>query len=70
MGQKKYSFEKLEVYHDARQYVKQIYLLTEVFPDKERFGLTSQMQRASVSIVSNIAEGTSRASNKEEREVY
>lgn len=62
---KKYSFEKLEVYQDARQFVKQVYLLTEIFPDKERFGLVSQIQRASVSVVSNIAEGTSRASDKE-----
>ena len=66
IGQRKiYGFEKLDVYNDARQYVKQIYLLTELFPDKERFGLCSQIQRASVSIVSNIAEGTSRASDKE-----
>ena len=65
MENKIYGFEKLEVYNDARQYVKQIYLLTELFPDKERFGLCSQIQRASVSIVSNIAEGTSRASDKE-----
>ena len=60
-----YGFEKLEVYNDARQYVKQIYLLTELFPAKERFALCSQIQWASVSIVSNIAEGTSRASDKE-----
>ena len=59
IGQRKiYGFEKLDVYNDARQYVKQIYLLTELFPDKERFGLCSQIQRTSVSIVSNIAEGT------------
>lgn len=62
---KTYSFEKLEVYNDARQYVKQVYLLTEVFPNKERFGLVSQIQRAAISVVSNIVEGTSRASNKE-----
>ena len=61
-----YSFEKLEVYKDARIYVKYVYLLTtDFFPDKERFGLTSQIQRAVVSIVSNIVEGTTRASNKE-----
>ena len=43
IGQRKiYGFEKLDVYNDARQYVKQIYLLTELFPDKERFGLCSQ----------------------------
>ncbi|MGC3976962.1 MAG: four helix bundle protein [Paludibacteraceae bacterium] len=61
-----YSFEKLEVYKDARIYVKYVYLLTtEFFPDRERFGLVSQIQRAAVSVVSNIVEGTSRASNKE-----
>ncbi len=60
-----YGFEKLEVYNDARKYVKDIYLLSDAFPDKERFGLSSQIQRAAVSEVSNIVEGTSRASNKE-----
>ena len=42
-----------------------IYLQTDNFPEKERFGLSSQMQRAAVSIVSNIAEGVSRNSVKE-----
>lgn len=61
----KYSFEKLEVWNDARSLVKMIYLQTDNFPEKERFGLSSQMQRAVVSIVSNIAEGVSRNSVKE-----
>ena len=61
----KYSFEKLEVWNDARNLVKMIYLQTNNFPDRERFGLSSQMQRAVVSIVSNIAEGVSRNSVKE-----
>lgn len=61
----KYSFEKLEVWNDARNLVKMIYLQTNNFPDRERFGLSSQMQRAAVSIVSNIAEGVSRNSVKE-----
>lgn len=61
----KYSFEKLEVWNDARNLVKMIYLQTDNFPEKERFGLSSQMQRAVVSIVSNIAEGVSRNSVKE-----
>jgi len=61
----KYSFEKLEVWNDARNLVKMIYLQTDNFPEKERFGLSSQMQRAAVSIVSNIAEGVSRNSVKE-----
>ena len=61
----KYSFEKLEVWNDARNMVKMIYLQTNNFPERERFGLSSQMQRAVVSIVSNIAEGVSRNSVKE-----
>lgn len=65
MEQKKYGFERLDVYNDVRQYVKHIYAISGLFPDKERFGLTTQIQRAAISIASNIAEGTSRASNKE-----
>ena len=61
----KYNFEKLEVWNDARNLVKMIYLQTDNFSEKERFGLSSQMQRAVVSIVSNIAEGVSRNSVKE-----
>lgn len=61
----KYSFEKLEVWNDARNLVKMIYLHTNNFPERERFGLSSQMQRAVVSIISNIAEGVSRNSVKE-----
>lgn len=61
----KYSFEKLEVWNNARNLVKMIYLHTNNFPERERFGLSSQMQRAVVSIVSNIAEGVSRNSVKE-----
>ena len=61
----KYSFEKLEVWNDARNLVKMIYLHTNNFPERERFGLSSQMQRAVVSIVSNIADGVSRNSVKE-----
>ena len=61
----KYSFEKLEVWNDARNLVKMIYLHTNNFPERERFGLSSQIQRAVVSIVSNIAEGVSRNSVKE-----
>ena len=62
---KQYGFEKLEVYQDARIYVRQVYLLTSTFAETEKYGLCSQLQRAAVSIVSNIVEGASRASNKE-----
>jgi len=45
--------------------VKEVYDLTSSFPDKEKFGIISQMRRCSVSIPSNIAEGAGRVSNKE-----
>jgi len=61
-----YSFEKLDVWQKARVYVKMIYKLTEFFPEEEKFGLVSQLRRASISIVSNIAEGTCRSSLKDQ----
>lgn len=63
----RYSFEKLEVWQDSRLFVKDIYSLTDNFPDKEKFGICSQLQRAAVSVVSNIAEGVSRNSTKEQK---
>ena len=61
----KYSFEKLDVWSDARMFIVEIYKLTKTMPAEERYGLCSQIQRASVSIASNIAEGTTRISDKE-----
>lgn len=60
-----FRFEKLDVWHKAIELADKIYLATEEFPTDERFGLTNQMRRASVSVSSNIAEGSSRSSNKE-----
>ena len=57
-----FNFEKLEVWKKAIDFADFIYSTTRAFPDDERFGLTSQMRRAAVSISSNIAEGTSRHS--------
>ena len=45
--------------------VKKVYQLTQTFPDAEKFGLTSQMRRAAVSIPSNIAEGQARHTRRE-----
>ena len=60
-----YSFEKLEVWKLSRKYVSEVYDCTKKFPSKERYGLCSQLERSAVSVMSNIAEGTSRTSNKE-----
>ena len=60
-----YSFEKLEVWKDSVEFVKLIYNITKQFPDEEKFGFVSQLPRASVSISSNLSEGTSRTTNKD-----
>jgi len=60
-----FSFEKLNVWVDSKELVKLIYVMTSKFPDEEKFGLTSQLRRASISISSNLAEGTSRNSVKD-----
>jgi four helix bundle protein len=60
-----HNFRELKVWQKARHLVKDIYLLTKDLPDEEKFGLVSQMRRASVSIPSNIAEGTGRRTDKE-----
>ena len=57
--------EKLEVWKESILLVKTIYKLTDSFPSTERFGLISQLRRASISISSNLAEGTSRNTNKD-----
>ena len=57
-----FNFEKLEVWQEAIGFADLVYQLTQKFPDAERYGLTSQMRRAAVSISSNLAEGSSRSS--------
>jgi four helix bundle protein len=59
------TYKNLEVWKKARQLVKLIYDITELFPSDERFGLINQMQRCSVSIPSNIAEGCGRQHSKD-----
>lgn len=61
-----YSFEKLEVWKKSKEFVKYIYKVIESFPDEEKYNLISQLKRASISIVSNIAEGTSRSSLRDQ----
>ncbi len=63
---KVYSFEKLECWQQARRLAVWTYQSTKNFPADERFGLTSQMRRASISIASNIAEGSARRTSKDQ----
>ena len=53
-------FKSLIIWRKAIAFAKEIYVVSRKFPKSEQFGLTSQLQRASVSISSNIAEGHSR----------
>ncbi|RNI38885.1 four helix bundle protein [Hanamia caeni] len=65
-----YSFEKLEVWKLAKDLSVFLYKITAKFPVEERFVLVSQIRRASVSIASNIAEGSSRISQKDQAYFY
>jgi four helix bundle protein len=60
-----HQFKKLQVWDKAVDLAIEVYKMTRNFPMEEKFGLTSQMRRCSVSIASNIAEGAGRNSNGE-----
>ena len=57
--------KNLDVWKKSLEYVSAIYKFTQTFPREEQFGLTSQLRRASVSVISNIAEGFARSSKIE-----
>lgn len=59
------NFKQLTVGQKSMKLVFEIYKLTDLLPEKEKFGFVSQLQRAAVSIPSNIAEGSSRKSEKD-----
>ena len=56
------SFKDLECWQKAHEFVKEVYRVTKKFPEDERYGLTSQFRRASVSVAANICEGYSKLS--------
>lgn len=62
---KAHNFRELKIWKESIILVKRIYLLTSELPKDEKFGLISQINRCSVSIPSNIAEGSGRTSDKE-----
>lgn len=63
-------YKELDVWKESRKLVKLIYLLVKVFPADEKFCLSSQMKRSSISIPSNIAEGIGRQTQKETRQFF
>ncbi|SNS42963.1 four helix bundle protein [Belliella buryatensis] len=60
----KHNFKNLNVWKKSGDLAVKVYKTTKSFPSEEKFGITSQMRRASVSIPSNIAEGTAKSTSK------
>ena len=61
---KRHNYKKLKIWKEAMLTVKETYKMTEKFPDFERYALANQLIRSAISIPSNIAEGTSKTSDK------
>ena len=59
------SYRSLAVWQKAMTLIEEVYKLSEGFPGREQYGLTSQLRRASVSIAANLAEGHARATKKD-----
>ncbi len=60
-----HNFKELNVWQESMTLAKDVFKATRNFPAEEKYGLTSQMNRCSVSVASNIAEGAGRGSSKE-----
>lgn len=67
MKEQTYPFEKLAVWQLSRTFVASIYQLLALFPSEEKYALCDQLRRAAISVPSNIAEGCSRMSFKEQK---
>jgi len=63
-------FEKLNVYKKTRKFVNMIYCIVKNFPKFENYGLTSQLTRASVSVLANLCEGCGRYTTKERNKFF
>jgi len=63
-------FRNLKVWQKAHLLVLEVYKITKLFPSDERFCLTSQIRRAAISVAANIAEGSKRRTNKDQKHFY
>ena len=61
---RRHNFKKLQIWQEAIELITLNYKFTSTLPDFEKFGLQTQLNRCSVSIASNISEGTSKRTNK------
>ncbi len=61
---KRHNFKKLNIWKEGLNIVSETYKMTKTFPKQELYGLANQMNRCAVSIPSNIAEGTSKSTDK------
>lgn len=61
-----YKFQKLQVYQLALAYVDAVYELSRLLPEREKYNLSSQIERAATSIVLNIAEGSTGQTDPEQ----
>jgi four helix bundle protein len=60
-----HNYKELKIWQKAKNLAKDIYKITNELPSMEHYGLTSQIERAAISIPANIAEGSGRGSNME-----
>lgn len=67
---REFGFEKLIVWQESRNLAVKVYELTKEFPEAEKFGLSSQIRRAITSVCANIAEGSTRKSQKDKEHFY
>ncbi|MDQ3016057.1 MAG: four helix bundle protein [Bacteroidota bacterium] len=66
----KLAHTRLDVYKYSRQLALEVYKITKLFPDEERYTLSSQIRRAALSVHLNISEGSSRKSENERKRFY
>lgn len=63
-------YKNLEVWRESRKLVSVVYKIVQSFPEEEKYGLSSQLKRAAISVPSNIAEGIARNHNKETKQFF